>query len=69
MACIAIRYAEQQADSVKELGKKALRTITQIAERQSENVQGPFKAQLRAFATMLLNGPQKSKQSEKETPC
>ena len=30
-------------------------------------VQGPFKAYRRAFATTLLNGPQKSKESKKET--
>jgi hypothetical protein len=30
-------------------------------------IQGLFKAQLRAFATALLEKPQKSKESEKET--
>jgi hypothetical protein len=28
-----------------------------------------FKAKLRAFATTLLNGPYKSKESKKETTC
>jgi hypothetical protein len=31
--------------------------------------QGRFEAQLRAFATTLLNGPQKSKESKKEIIC
>jgi hypothetical protein len=49
MGCIAIRYAKQQADSVKELGKEALRTIKQIAERQSENVQARTQVWLTRF--------------------